>query len=92
MVVTFSYSLYRLAQTGSQFYWVRNLLQFYSHCTRVPNSFRCYEWAGFLVPFLDSDSSNLFTNISFTRISTIEELHNAMMLCEPELMLFSQFQ
>ena len=34
---------------------------------------------------------NHFTNISFTRISTTEELHNAMMLCEPELTLSASF-
>ena len=34
---------------------------------------------------------NVLTNIFFTRISTTKKLHNAMMLCELELMLFSQF-
>ena len=35
---------------------------------------------------------SLPTNIFFTRIGATEELQNAMMLCKPEFVLFSQFQ
>ena len=35
---------------------------------------------------------SFLTNIFFTRIGATEELQNAMMLCKPEFVLFSQFQ